>query len=107
MLLDATGPRSLTLAWDPQDVTRPSDVAERLPKILIHRNVPGESIHELLSAADAAWDHAAGWAPHGPRVRWARAREELIGSGWPLHPVRRRLRDNMFTIDWEHVAVDV
>lgn len=107
VLLDATGPRSLTLAWDPHDVTRPSDVAERFPKILIHRNVPGEKIHELLSAADAAWDHAAGWAPHGPRVRWDRARDELIGHGWPLHPIRRRLRDNVLTIDWGHVAVDV
>ena len=48
VLLDAHGPRTLTLAWDPFDVERPSDLAERLPKVLIHRNVPGEPIHELL-----------------------------------------------------------
>lgn len=104
VLLDATGPRTLTLAWDPADVARPSEVAERLPKALIHNNVPGEGIHALLQAADEAWEHAAGWAPHGPRVRWRQARAELARGGWPLHPVRRRLRDNTLTIDWARVA---
>lgn len=42
ILLDNERPRSLTLAWSPTAVTTPSDVAERLPKALIHRNVPGE-----------------------------------------------------------------
>ena len=55
VLLDATGPRSLTLAWDPFDVAEPGDVAERLPKALIHRNVPGEKIHALLTDANAAY----------------------------------------------------
>ncbi|SDM07530.1 hypothetical protein SAMN04488535_1811 [Corynebacterium mycetoides] len=104
VLLDAHGPRSLTLAWDPEDVARPSDVAERLPKALIHNNTPGHKIHTLLTAMDTAWEHAAGWAPHGPRVRWRNAHEELLRQGWPLHPVRRRLRDNTLTIGWEHVA---
>ena len=107
VLLDCTGPRSLTLAWDPFDVEHPSQVAERLPKALIHRNVPGEKIHALLTAADEAWDHAAGWAPHGPRERWSRARALLIERGWPVHPVRRRLRDNILTIDWDHVSDEV
>ena len=103
VLLSAAGPRTLTLAWDPFDVQRPSDIAERLPKILIHRNVPGEPIHELLQAADAAWDRAAGWSPYGPRVRWRMAREELRQSV-PIHPVNRRLRDNVLTVDWELVV---
>nr|WP_256478187.1 class I SAM-dependent methyltransferase [Corynebacterium stercoris] len=107
VLLDATGPQTLTLSWDPHDVSRPSDVAERLPKALIHRNVPGERIHALLADADAAWDHAAGWAPHGPRVRWREAHAELIRRGWPLEPQRRRLRDNSFTVGWEAVAPNV
>ena len=34
VLLDRRGPVSLTLAWQPWDVAKPSDVAERLPKIL-------------------------------------------------------------------------
>ncbi|AWB83270.1 SAM-dependent methyltransferase [Corynebacterium liangguodongii] len=104
VLLDATGPRTLTLAWDPHDAQRPSDLAERLPKALIHNNVPGEAIHALLAAADEAWERAAGWAPHGPRVRWRHAHAELIREGWGLAPVRRRLRDNTLTINWEDVS---
>ncbi|WJY67205.1 class I SAM-dependent methyltransferase [Corynebacterium auris] len=107
LLLDASGPRSLHLAWDPADVTAPSDVAERLPKALIHRNVPGEKIHALLSAADSAWEHAAGWAPHGPRVRWVHAHAALRRAGWPLHPLRRKLRDCTLSIDWAAVAPSV
>lgn len=107
VLLDAAGPVSLTLAWDPHDVAAPSDVAERLPKVLIHRNVSGEPIHALLQDADAAWASAAGWAPHGPRVRWRHAHAELAAEGWPLAPQRRRLRDNTLTVDWSAVAPSV
>ncbi|WKK60771.1 class I SAM-dependent methyltransferase [Corynebacterium sp. P3-F1] len=104
LLIDAAGPRSLTLAWDPEDVERPSDVAERLPKVLIHRNVPGEPVHDLLAAADEAWERSAGWAPHGPRVRWREAHRLLLAAGWPVEPVRRRIRDNTLTVDWSAVA---
>ncbi|MDR7330876.1 class I SAM-dependent methyltransferase [Corynebacterium guangdongense] len=104
VLIDAHGPRSLTLAWDPMDLDRPSDIAERLPKALIHRNVPGERIHDLLQAADSAWDRAAGWAPYGPRVRWRQARQLLVDEGVPLTPVRRRIRDNLLEVPWEHVS---
>ena len=104
LLIDASGPQTLTLSWDPHHTAKPSDVAERLPKALIHRNVPGEPIHELLQAADEAWDRAAGWAPYGPRVRWSRARAMLADAPFNIHPVRRRLRDNVLTVDWESVA---
>jgi len=104
LLLDREGPVSLTFAWDPGDVEKPSDLAERLPKILIHRNVPGERVHALLSAADQAWDRAAGWEPYGPRVRWRHARQMLIDEGWPVTPVRRNLRDNLLTVPWAAVA---
>lgn len=104
ILLNADGPQSLTLSWDPSAVEKPSDLAERLPKALIHRNVPGEPIHDLLKEADRAWEYAAGWAPHGPRVRWRMARQALIDAGLPLHPIRRRLRDNVLSVDWEVVA---
>ncbi|RNE48974.1 class I SAM-dependent methyltransferase [Corynebacterium alimapuense] len=104
LLLDAQGPLSLTLAWDPFDVSTPSELAERLPKALIHRNVPGEPIHALLCAADRAWEHAAGWESYGPRVRWAQARQLLIHDGVPLAPIRRKIRDNVLTVPWEMVA---
>lgn len=104
ILLDAQGPRTLTLAWDPFDVEKPSDLAERLPKILIHRNVPGEPIHALLQAADAAWAMQAGWAPHGPRVRWRHAVEQLRDEGWPIERQHRRLRDNTLTVPWPTIG---
>ncbi|MCF4005801.1 class I SAM-dependent methyltransferase [Corynebacterium uropygiale] len=101
--LDAHGPRSLTLAWDPHDVDTPSDVAERLPKILIHRNVPGENIHALLQRLDAAWERCAGWSPHGPRIRWRHTLDLLREEGLPFEASRRPIRDNLITVPWEIV----
>ena len=60
LLLDASGPRTLTLSWSPFHTSNPSEVAERLPKALIHRNVPGEPIHQFLADADAAWERTSG-----------------------------------------------
>lgn len=103
LTLDRQGPQWLTLAWDPFTVEKPSDLAERLPKILIHRNVPGEPIHRLLQLADAAWEHSAGWSPYGPRVRWRHAHQLLVEQGVPVVPQRRRLRDNLLTVPWHAV----
>lgn len=104
VLLDRSGPRSLTLAWDPFTVDRPSDVAERLPKALIHRNIPGEPIHALLTAADRAWAHAAPLAPYGPRVRWRETAKILRENGFPVHHYRRRMRDCVLSVPWDVVA---
>ncbi|MGX1771166.1 class I SAM-dependent methyltransferase [Nocardia brasiliensis] len=104
VLLDHSGPRSLTLAWDPFTVEQPSDIAERLPKVLIHRNIPGEPIHALLTAADRAWAHAAPLAPYGPRVRWRAAAESLRREGFPVRIYRRRMRDCVLSVPWETVA---
>ncbi|MBF6412484.1 class I SAM-dependent methyltransferase [Nocardia cyriacigeorgica] len=104
VLLDHAGPLSLTLAWDPFTVDRPSDIAERLPKALIHRNVPGEGVHALLTAADRAWSHAAPLAPFGPRVRWRAAANILREQGFPVRDYRRRMRDNVLSVPWDVVA---
>jgi hypothetical protein len=104
VLLDGTGPISLTLAWDPFTVARPSDLAERLPKALIHRNVPGERIHALLAAADHAWARAAPMAAYGPRIRWRAASQLLREDGFALHHHRKRRRDCVLSIPWETVA---
>ncbi|MGW0182388.1 class I SAM-dependent methyltransferase [Nocardia sp. NPDC003345] len=104
VVLDRTGPRSLTLAWDPGTVERPSDLAERLPKALIHRNIPGERIHTLLIAADRAWAHNAPLASFGPRVRWRASADLLREQGFPVRDFRRRLRDNILEVPWSTVA---
>lgn len=103
ILLDADGPRSLTLAWDPFGAEKPSDIAERLPKALIHRNVPGERIHRLLQQADLAWATAAPLAPFGPRVRWTAALKSLAAQGLDVDLPRRRMRDNVLTVPWSLV----
>ena len=46
--VDAAGPASLTVSLRLRGLDRPSTVAERLPKALIHRNVPGEAVHAYL-----------------------------------------------------------
>ena len=98
--LDADGPRTLTLAAHLPTLDRPSELAERLPKALIHHNVPGSPVHELLVALDDAWDRAAAYAPFGPRQRWTAACAALA---WPqAGPVRHR--DGELTVPWETVA---
>ncbi|MDO5099718.1 MAG: class I SAM-dependent methyltransferase [Corynebacterium sp.] len=102
VLLDSTGPVSLTLAWDPWELSRPSDIAERLPKILIHRNTAGERIHDLLTLIDDCWDKASGFESFGPRIRWNEARK-LIAEHIPI--ARSRLvQDNVLTVPWSVVA---
>jgi hypothetical protein len=104
ILLDAAGPVSLTLACDPFAIDRPSDLAERLPKALIHHNVEGQPVHALLRAADRAWDTAAGHGVFGPRVRWRAMLDLLSEAGYPVEPPRRRLRDGVLTVPWPLVA---
>ncbi len=104
ILLDAATPLSLTLACDPFAIDTPSDLAERLPKALIHRNVAGEPIHTLLSAADHAWARVAGHGVFGPRARWRAMVEMLAAEGFPVSAPRRSLRDGILTVPWAAVA---
>lgn len=104
IVLDADGPRSLTLCWAPDHSDRPSDLAERLPKALIHRNVDGERIHDLLVLADHCWDVAATHAAYGPRLRWRHALTLLRDRGVDVAIPRRRTVDNILTVPWSAVA---
>jgi len=104
VLLDGDGPVSLTLACDPAAIEQPSDLAERLPKALIHHNVAGQPIHRLLAAADRAWASAAGHSVFGPRARWRAMREELMAAGVPIEGQRRSSRDAVLTVPWDTVA---
>ncbi|MFD6735677.1 class I SAM-dependent methyltransferase, partial [Micromonospora aurantiaca] len=89
VLLDATGPRTLTLSAKLTTLESPATLAERLPKALIHRNVPGERVHDLIEALEQAWRSAAGYAPFGPRQRWLRTVEAVKESGWPVQETPR------------------
>ena len=102
--LDAEGPLTFTVACRPSDIDQPSDLAERLPKALIHRNVPGQRVHTMLTALDACWARAAPLAPFGPRARWAEAVRQLAGEGWPVVDRPRRHRCGEVTMAWSAVA---
>jgi len=98
------GPVSLTLSLRLAGLSRPSDVAERLPKVLIHRNVPGQPVHEFLRALDDAWDRAAPVASFGARQRWTAAATALRERGVPLLDAPRRWRLGEVTVAWDAVA---
>jgi hypothetical protein len=103
VLLTGAGPVSLTLYSRPELVQRPSDVADRLVKALIHRNVAGEPIHDLLRSMDAAWDRHAPLAAYGNRQRWQAMCTSLAGQ-WPLRSTGARHRLGELTVDWQAVT---
>jgi len=102
--VDADGaPRSLTLSLRLAELESPAIAAERLPKALIHRNVPGEGVHAFLAALDAEWVRAASASAFGPEHRWRTALQALEGTGWPLQG-RSRWRLGELTVPWSLVA---
>jgi hypothetical protein len=98
------GPRTLTFGVDVASLDHPLTLAERLPKALIHHNVPGQPVHALLTALGAAWDAAAPLAPFGPRQRWIASAGRLAADGWPVEGDRRRWRLGELTVAWAAVA---
>lgn len=98
------GPRTVTFATRLASLDRPSDLAERLPKALIHRNVPGEPVHAFLTAFDRAWAAAAPFAALGARQRWIRSVQTLRAEGWPVADGPGRWRQGEVTVRWEALA---
>ena len=72
-------------------------------KALIHRNVPGEPVHELLALLDRHWQYNAGLASYGPVQRWLATVEGVRGEGWPVIGGRTRWRLGELTVPWESV----
>jgi SAM-dependent methyltransferase len=101
--LDAGGPVSLTLSVRLAGLGRPSDVAERLPKALIHRNVPGERVHAFLAALDDAWARQAPRGTFGVRQRWIATVEAVRGAEWPVLDDPSRWRLGEVTVGWDAV----
>jgi len=100
------GPVSLTLSLRLAGLTRPSEVAERLPKALIHRNVPGERVHALMTALDAAWAREAPRGTFGVRQRWVATVAAIRADGWPVLDGPARWRLGELTVAWPAVAPD-
>jgi hypothetical protein len=104
LAVDASGAMSLTLSLRLAGLSTPSDVAERLPKALIHRNVPGERVHTFLRALDAAWARQAPLAGFGVRQRFIATCRSLADGGWPVLDGPSRWRLGEVTITYTTVT---
>jgi len=100
----AAGPRTLTVALRLADVEKPSIVAERLPKVLIHRNVPGEAVHAYLAALDQQWLVHAPLGVYGPSQRWVAVAASMRMLGWPITGTQSRWRLGELSVGWDAVA---
>ncbi|WP_200950675.1 class I SAM-dependent methyltransferase [Arthrobacter sp. Soil762] len=105
--LDAERPLSLSMSVRFGSFDLPSEIAERLPKALIHRNVPGEPVHRLMQAMDRAWLESAPLASFGNRQRWHAMCRALLDGGWPVQDGPARWRLGELTVAWEAVAPSV
>lgn len=101
--LGPEGPRTVTFATRLGSLGHPSDLAERLPKALTHRNVAGEPVHAFLRDFDHAWAAAAPYASYGARQRWMRAVRDL-SADWPVTDGPVRWRQGEVTVRWEALA---
>ncbi len=102
--LGPEGPRTVTFAARLSGLGKPSDLAERLPKALIHRNVPGEPVHAFLREFDRAWATAAPYGALGARQRWIQAVRALRTAGWPVTDGPSRWRQGEVTLRWSALA---
>lgn len=102
--LGAEGPETFSISLRLRDLDQPSIVAERLPKALIHRNVPGEPVHAFLAELDRAWRVHAPLSVYGPSQRFIRVAEHMKASGWPVQGGVRRWRLGELTLAWDAVA---
>jgi hypothetical protein len=102
--LTSDGPQTLTISLRLAELDKPSIVAERLPKALIHRNVPGEPIHRYLVALDRHWQVNAPLSVYGPSQRWIATAEGLRSDGWPIAGTRSRWKLGELTVGWDAVA---
>ncbi|WP_244502321.1 class I SAM-dependent methyltransferase [Streptomyces oceani] len=101
--LGPEGPRTVSFAARLADLGQPSELAPRLPKALIHRNVPGEPVYAFLRDFDLAWAGAAPYGAFGARQRWTHAVRRLRAD-WPVIDGPRRWRQGEVTVRWDALA---
>ncbi len=97
-------PVRFTISLRLAELEHPGVVAERLPKALIHRNIPGERIHDLLQALDREWERAAPMSTFGAVQRWLATVAALKAQGIPVQGDRRRWRLGELTVPWSTVT---
>jgi hypothetical protein len=97
-------PERFTLSLRLAGLEHPGIVAERLPKALIHRNVPGERIHSLLVDLDREWERAASLSTFGATQRFLAAVGALRAIGWPVLGGKGRWRLGELSLPWDAVA---
>ena len=96
-------PETFTISLHVGSLELPSEIAPRLPKALIHRNVPGEKIYDFLQEFDRAWLSNSAIIPFGARQRWV-ATVEALQSSYPILDNKVRWRLGEVTVPWEVVA---
>jgi hypothetical protein len=102
--LTSAGPQTFTVSLRLAELDAPSIVAERLPKILIHRNVPGQRIHDFLKDLDRLWQVNSPLGVYGPSQRWIATADSMRANGWPIEGTRARWRLGEITVRWGAVA---
>jgi hypothetical protein len=102
--LGKEGPETLTVALRLAELVTPSVAAERLVKVLIHRNVPGERIHRFFGDLDRLWAVSSPLQVYSPSQRWIAAVRAMKFEGWPVHGTARDWRLGEITVDWDAVA---
>jgi hypothetical protein len=95
---------SFTISLRLQGLERPSKVAERLPKILIHKNVPGNNIHRFLTDLDRQWDKAAGFGTFGSAQRFVQTAKAMLQAGWPIENKPKRWRLGEISVDYKAIS---
>ncbi|MEY4458062.1 MAG: hypothetical protein RIS25_655 [Actinomycetota bacterium] len=102
--LGTDGPETFTVSLRLEELEVPSIAAERLIKALIHRNIPGERIHDFFVDLDRYWAINSPLAVYSPIQRWVATVRMMKDSGWPVldNAIRHRLGD--ITVTWEAVS---
>jgi hypothetical protein len=101
--LGREGPRTLSFAARLASLESPAIFAQRLPKALIHRNVPGEPVHAFLRDWDRAWATCKAVGAFGARQRWIAA-ARMLRTDWPVIDREPRWRLGELTVDWAALA---
>jgi len=96
-------PETFSISVQANAIELPSDIAPRLPKCLIHRNVAGERVHNFLQQFDSAWRSHAALIPFGARQRWIATVETLVSEGVPVLDSKQRWRLGEITVPWDVV----